>query len=220
MAKKWTLADYRYALRLKLDELESDFYTDDELNNYINEAIGDMAVELQIEETKTVQLNDQNSIDYSDLFVDANGEVNILQLKGVFIDGLKLPQGRLEDKYREIMIFTLFGNKMLFGQKITGTLDVYYHRMPAYMENDTDTTDVPVQYQAIPLLYAMAECKRKEADENLSDGIMMNYMRLKAEMQQEIEQKDTNDFQQSVNISYLHNSNGNIYNDHYLKGWE
>lgn len=192
---KWTLREYISALRERIDEVGStDYFTDKELTGYINAAINDMAKELRVEDYKSIKLVEVNTFDYKEVFITETEKVKPIQdrnhdffmLKGIFIDRQPLPIGTIEDKMRGKEVAIIWGGKIQFTTPKTGDMEVFYFRRPRPLVNTTDTTDVPELYQHIPLIYAVAQCRRKDENEADYNSTIQDYNLAKLEMEQEV----------------------------------
>lgn len=200
---KWTLRNYIDALREKIDEVGStDYFKDNELTRYINAGINDMANELQIEDMKILALDNIISLDFKEVFVSdtektkqiQDRNTDILRIKTIFVDGKSVPVGTLDDKSKGTDCAYLWSKKLNFVLPKSGTAEIFYYRIPRELINDTDTTDVPEIYQQVPLIYALAQCRRKDENENDYRSALNDYQNTKQEMAYEIANRDNDGY--------------------------
>jgi hypothetical protein len=196
---KWTLDDFIRSLREKLDEVGStDYFTDSELTKYINQAVFDLTGVLKLQDSKTLTIDNISTIDFKEIFVTDSEKTKAIQdrqhnffnIEQVFVNGIEVPVGTLNDKSTGADVSYIWGEKLRFTIPKTGLLEAYYYRLPKAMLNSNDTSDVPEKYQHIPLIYAMAQCRRKDEDENQYSTVMNSYMLEKNQMQDELNERD------------------------------
>lgn len=191
---KWTLQDFIYFLRKKLDEMDEDLYSNDELTAYINEAILDMSDALNLESYSEIALASQNTIEFKDLFYDASAlpadrEENFAGLRSLYLDANKLNVISLEEAESGRDGVYLWGGKIHSKTPLTGTLKAYYIRQAKPLLLQTDTSEVPSEFQHIALEYAVAKCRQKDGEYGQYDYDLNNYRQLKTEMKKRIERE-------------------------------
>lgn len=202
---KWTLREYINALREKIDEVGStDYFKDNELTHYLNAGIHDMAHELQIEEYATLPIDTISFIDFKEVFVTSTEKLkqiqsrshNFLNIRAIYIDGKKVKIGTLDSKklYPDEHTAYIWGEKLYFTKAQSGTLEIFYYRTPGELVNDTDNTDVPDIYQHVPVIYAMAQCRRKDENEQAFAATMLDYNQAKTKMAMELANKSNDGY--------------------------
>jgi hypothetical protein len=208
---KWTLKDYINALKIKLDEVGGSYYSDSELTMYINSGIANMADELQIEDLKVLDLEGISFIDFKEIFITPAEATKPIQershdfaeIRAIFIDGGPITLTRLEKRQNGGNTAYIWGDKIYFTSEQTGRLEVFYHRLPRMMTSITDTTDVPEQYQTIPLLYAMAQCRQKDEELGQDNYFMQQFTAAKEAMSESISENETDENIRMINLTYL-----------------
>lgn len=204
---KWTLSEFIKKLRAKIDEPGTDYFSDDELTTYLNMGVKDMAQELELECYNSISITNTKIVNFYDVFfnpIDLNKTPsarthNFLQMTALFINGTLLPLGTLGDSVRGKDCYYLWNKQIHFTTEKTGTLEVYYVKLPSDMVSLTDTCDIPEIYQHILLDFAAAECKEKDADPQ-ADQFRSKYEGKKQEMKQELHDKEY-DMEQVISIT-------------------
>lgn len=191
---KWTLQDFIYFLRKKLDEMDEDLYSNDELTAYINEAILDMSDALNLESYAEIVITSQSVIEFKDLFFDPNAlpgsrEENFAGLRSLYLDSNKLAVISLEEAEAGKSGVYLWGGNIHSKTPLTGTLKAYYIRQAKPLLLQTDTSEVPAEYQHIALEYAVAKCRQKDGEYGQYDYDLNNYRQLKSDMKKRIERE-------------------------------
>jgi hypothetical protein len=210
---KWTLDKYIKSLRDRLDEPETDFFDDEELTRYINHGIHNMAHELQVEDVRTFVLTGEQVLPIENVCPILNtsttpptpitGEHDFLQVRLMMIDGVVIPYGKLEDLRNGRDVVVIWGNNFRFSEPKTGNLELYYIRKPKNLVALTDTTDVPELYQEIPLMYAQAQCYKKDGELEQAQVAMNEFEERKTEMRQELDNRESDANGNIVNITYF-----------------
>lgn len=217
---KWSLDMYLLNTRERLDEVGAkDFYKDDELTRYLNQAINNMTKELRLEEVISIPLNGELELAFEDLFVSPSDLLlpieerthNFFQLKAVFINGTFIPMGTVKNKgdYRQVCY--LWKNKVCFTQSQVGNLELFYLRKPSNLVNLVDTCDVPELYQHVPVSFVLARALEKDGEIGQADYYKGQYEQFKYEMGEEIEQNEMTEEIASVSDNYF--SEGDYYGE-------
>lgn len=154
---KWKLSDYIYKVRKRLEEFESDYYSDVEIMDYVNEGIGELREALNLEESLTAYVSDSNEIVLPD---------DIYKIRVVFLDDQRVDYVTVNERTQARKSCYVYGGTLYFSQKQTGKVEVFYLRYPTVMEDTSEESDVPVVYQNLPVLYAVARCFEKDKNED------------------------------------------------------
>lgn len=177
-----TLVQLRTDVRSHLDEITARFWSDTELNRWINEACVDMA-----RRTETLQNFNTNMKTYPGQakypmpkhiirihrleFVPFNS-TNVYTVTASTYQELDQYWGITQQSQMSYpYYYCLWGTP---GINLTiqlypvpsqaGTLNVFYYRLPITMVNDTDTAEIPSGWDDMVVLYCEYVAKRKDKD--------------------------------------------------------
>jgi hypothetical protein len=182
-----TLLAIRTDARSRLDEPSARYWSDAELNTWINEACRDIARRAEVIRNIVTSIpvfpGQSNYVMPLDLvrihrveFQTTGVQPNIYLLEGRTREEMDQYWGWLQQRQASYpYIFVEWGFVGGAGSNQYqiqlypvpsqgGTLNVYYYRLPATMSLDSDTADIPEGWQDIVALYCEYVAKRKERD--------------------------------------------------------
>lgn len=192
---KWTLKDFLYQARRRLDEFDPELFSDDELTAYINEGIQKMTQELKLKATGILFITDRDSVDFREIFVSdvekikpvfTDREHHFSQFDSLYLDGKKINLSTKERVLNGEEGCFFWGDTLHFKEPKSGNLKIYYVKRPKFLRLDTDTSDLDERYQDIPLEYVIAKCKQKDGEYGLYDYSLNQFYALKKQMESEL----------------------------------
>jgi hypothetical protein len=183
------LSAMRADVRAHLDEATATFWTDAQLNSFINDALRDIARRTEslqalgtiatVAGTRSYTLNfSPNLIRVHRCEFDpgpGSGPIYPLEARSFYeldqVWGSQQAQTRAYPDY-----FALYGfppNLQIYLYPVpsqVGNLNVYYYRLPATAVNDTDVLDIPEGWWDLVTLFAEYQALRKDADPRFTDA--------------------------------------------------
>lgn len=195
---KWTLSEYIYQVRSRLDEFDEELYSDAEITAYINEAVQKMASALQNKARRTLSIERRDAVHFKEIFIsDAEAlkpvindrTHNLAEIYALYFDGDKLDQKKPEDVEKGEKGYYFWGEQIVFGETKTGTIKAMYVAQPKYVTNTTETFDIPERYQAIPLEYAQGKAKEKDGEFGQADYLYNRFFGEVEAMRKQIEKE-------------------------------
>lgn len=190
--KKWTLSKMIENLRDRIDEDTQDYVSDTELKDYINSGIYNIGLELELEDIYKTDLTNATTLDLP---------TDLLAINTLFIDGRKLNIVPIEEKSNHSEGYYVWGDKISFLKPQNGKMELFYLKYPALLDLPTDTTEIPPQYQTLPIIYAMSKVKEKDEEMGLAMALLDQFNTMKYEMITEIKGK-----KQSSQITFVNSS--------------
>lgn len=190
-----TLLQFRTLIRDRLDEPTARFWTDTQLNSWINEAAADIARRTETLQDRQTQSVVANTREYS---LDAN----VLRVYRVEYIPTGAGQPTYPLEYRQFnaldsiwhtqsalttgtpCYFTIWGfsptNKIILYPTPTraGTLRVYVYRLPTATTTDGTTIEVPAGWDSLVIDYAEYSALRKDRDPRWSEARSLYESRL------------------------------------------
>jgi hypothetical protein len=176
MANTITLADYRAAVRGKLQDSTYDStLIDNALNYFVNDLFMNHHTRLmESNAILTPQLN-ATTVDLPDDFQTMIKEgawvtvPQVYQLVQYFMeygDFMKTYPGWLTYPSHYLTNWTFFGNKIRFAAPLSAatTINMDYLRQPVDMVSDNDLCEVPDLYQEMVVLGGLARCMQTNED--------------------------------------------------------
>lgn len=186
----WKLSDFIRDLRSRIDEPVADYFLDEELIRWLNEAFMDLALELRLEDILSIPVvSEVTNVDIPDTLVS---------IRSVYVNGSTIKLINMDERSSSVLNCYLWGKKLYFTQPIQGNVEIFYIKEPNKLVGLDDITDIPSRYQHLPVLYAFSRCKEKDEEQAIAASIMDQYQSLKYEMITELRQK-----QQFEGVSFV-----------------
>ena len=181
-----TLADARSDLRARLDETTPNFWTDDQLNGWVNEACFDIAKRTEsLQQLATIPATalvrqyflpaDVVRIHKVEYTAPNSVQIYPLEYRGLqemdAIWGLNQLTSNIYPSYWTTWFSPPTLQMLVFPVPASaGQFNVWYYRLPATVTKDTTNIDCPEGWWDAVVLYAEYVAKRKDADPDWKDA--------------------------------------------------
>jgi hypothetical protein len=184
-----TLLTMRTDVRAHLDEATASFWTDAQINSFINDALRDIARRTETLQTITTVAVSAGTRNYT-----LNFSPNIIRVHRVEFDpgpgsgpiyplearqfyeldhiwGVNQTQTRAYPDYWALFGFPPSLQIYLYPvPSQAGNLNVWYYRLPNVVSADTDVLDIPEGWWDLVTLFAEYQALRKDADPRFADA--------------------------------------------------
>lgn len=182
-----TLAELRVQVRDRLDEPSSAFWTDVQINRWINEGVRDVARRGEVIQTK-VEIDSVSGAYEYDLpadvvrvyrveYQDASDQVQSLEYRDFnSMDSVWWTRQKTTESSRPYW-YTMWGyppNLKLTvfptPSQTDETIRVFYYSVPSAITGDNDTVVIPTGWEDMVILYAEYVALRKDGDQRWSEA--------------------------------------------------
>jgi len=150
------LSSLRERVYSELTEEENRYFSDTEIDRWLN--IAQNKITIKVEHLKETSYLETDGSEKYELPNDFIREFEV-KLEDDFLDQIGMEEA--DDTYSQY--YYIWEDDLYLTEDSTGeNLYIYYYKLPEEMEEDTDTPDIPIEYQDLLVIHAVYKAKQKD----------------------------------------------------------